>query len=154
MRMVCSKLQADVPPTYQQPAKKKELQNTAVYVTSLPLDATKEEVTEVFSRYGLIAESIDTEEKRVRLYTDKDGNFTGEALVVYFRPESVGLAINMLDDTDFNFRQGPDGRMRVKEADMSFKKNKGDEDGVKKAQHKPSKADKDSKLRYEKKQAQ
>jgi HIV Tat-specific factor 1 len=45
--------------------------------------------------------------------------------VVYFRPESVPLAIQMLDDTDFRFgRPGPMGSMRVKAADFSYKKQK------------------------------
>lgn len=133
---------------------KKEFQNTAVYVTSLPLDATKEEIEEVFSRYGLIAESIDTEDKRVKMYTDDDGNFTGEALVIYYRPESVQLAINMLDDTDFNFRQGPNGKMKVQEADVSFKKHKAEDEGEKKEPKKQSRVDKETKQRYEKRQAQ
>ncbi len=33
-------------------------------------------------------------------YDDKTGMFRGEALVVYFKPESVELAINMLDETN------------------------------------------------------
>lgn len=43
-------------------------------------------------------------------------------LVAYFRPESVGQAIYLLDGTDF--RTGMSGPMRVQEADMSFKKVK------------------------------
>lgn len=42
---------------------------------------------------------------------------------MYFRAESVDLAIQMLDDTDFRFgEEGPAGKMRVKEADFSYKK--------------------------------
>lgn len=49
----------------------------------------------------------------------------GDALIVYFRPESVQLAIQMLDDMDFRFGEvGPLGKMRVKEADFSYKKQK------------------------------
>jgi RNA recognition motif-containing protein len=56
------------------------------------------------------------------MYTDDDGKFKGEALVVYFRPESVNLAIQMLDDSDFRLGEtGPQGPMRVQAADFSFK---------------------------------
>lgn len=56
------------------------------------------------------------------MYTDDDGNFKGEALVVYFRPESVNLAVQMLDDSDFRLGvTGPLGPMKVQPADFSFK---------------------------------
>lgn len=56
------------------------------------------------------------------MYNDDDGKFKGEVLVVYFRPESVNLAIQMLDETDFRLgQQGPLGPMRVQAADFSFK---------------------------------
>lgn len=118
-----------LPSNPQQPAKKKEPKavkervSTAVYVTSIPLDATKVEIEEIFGRYGLISESLENGEKRVKMYTDDDGNFKGEALVIYHRPESVDLAVDMLDDSDFRLgEKGPSGNMRVQVADMSFKK--------------------------------
>lgn len=44
---------------------------------------------------------------------------------MYFRPESVQLAIDMLDETDFRLgQQVATGPMRVKEADASFKSQK------------------------------
>lgn len=56
------------------------------------------------------------------MYMDEEGNFKGEALVVYFRKESVDLAIQMLDDTEFRLgEKGPNGTMRVQAADFSFK---------------------------------
>jgi HIV Tat-specific factor 1 len=102
----------------------KERKNTAVYVTNLPLDVTRKEVIDVFSKYGVIAEEIDSGRERVKLYHDDDGKPKGDGLVVYFRPESVPLAIQMLDDSDFRIGQSSGGRMRVKEADMSYKKQK------------------------------
>ncbi|KAJ6259147.1 hypothetical protein Dda_6045 [Drechslerella dactyloides] len=96
--------------------------NKAVYVTNLPLDATAQEVEELFSRYGVIAEEIDSGKKRVKLYTDDSGQPKGDALIVYFRPESVNLAIQMLDDTDFRMGVGDaGGRLRVQAADYSYK---------------------------------
>jgi HIV Tat-specific factor 1 len=96
--------------------------NTAVYITNLPLDATADEVFSVFSKCGVIAEEIDRGKPRIKLYTDEAGNFKGDALVVYFRAESVALAVQMLDDTDFRFgAAGASGRMSVQAADFSYK---------------------------------
>ncbi|EXJ59281.1 hypothetical protein A1O7_06713 [Cladophialophora yegresii CBS 114405] len=101
---------------------KKARVNTAVYVTSLPLDADDEEIHHVFSKCGVIAEEIDSGKPRIKMYEDDKGQFKGDALVVYFRPESVDLAVQMLDDTDFRLgEQGPAGKMRVQAADFSYK---------------------------------
>lgn len=104
------------------PKAKKPRTNTAVYVTSIPLDATVEEIHDVFCKCGVIAEEIDSSRPRIKMYLDENGNFKGDALVVYFRPESVDLAIQMLDDSDFRLGEtGPQGNMRVQKADFSFK---------------------------------
>lgn len=104
---------------------KKQRVNTAVFVTSIPLDATLEEIQHTFSKCGVIAEEIDSGRPRIKMYTDDDGKFKGEVLVVYFRPESVNLAIQMLDDSDFRLGEtGPLGPMRVQAADFSFKSQK------------------------------
>ncbi|KAI1935512.1 hypothetical protein LOZ57_006892 [Ophidiomyces ophidiicola] len=96
--------------------------NSAVYITSIPLDATIDEIIDVFCKCGVIAEEIDSRRPRIKMYTDEQGNFKGDALVVYFRPESVHLAIQMLDDSDFRFGEiGPQGKMKVQQADFSFK---------------------------------
>jgi len=94
-----------------------------VYVTSVPHDATIDEIQSVFSKFGVIAEEIDSGAPRIKIYQDENGKPKGDVLVVYFRPESVSLAITMLDDTDFRMGQeGPAGKMSVKEADYSYKK--------------------------------
>lgn len=96
--------------------------NTAVFVTSIPLDVEFDEVRDVFSKCGVIAEEIDSGRPRIKMYNDDSGKFKGEALVVYFRPESVNLAIQMLDETEFRLGEpGPQGPMRVQPADFSFK---------------------------------
>jgi HIV Tat-specific factor 1 len=99
-------------------------QNTAVYVTGLPCDVTVKEVAEVFSRKcGVIAEEIDSGRPRIKLYTGANGEFKGDALIVFFKPASVNLAIMLLDDTDFRFGEmGSSGKMRVQAADSSYKK--------------------------------
>ncbi|KAL8814534.1 MAG: hypothetical protein Q9223_006253 [Gallowayella weberi] len=103
----------------------RERKNTAVYVTNLPLDVSIQEVSDVFSRCGVIAEEIDRGKPRIKLYTDDDGNFKGDALILYFRAESVDLAIQMLDDTDFRLGQSAQGgKMKVAAADFSYKAQK------------------------------
>ena len=99
---------------------------------SIPLDATLEEIETVFGKYGMIAEGTDNNRKRITMHKDKEsGNFIGEATIIYFRPESVALAVQMLDDSDFRFGvQGPGGPMQVSEASRQFKKQK--DDAVKK----------------------
>ncbi|KAL8712278.1 MAG: hypothetical protein Q9220_003429 [cf. Caloplaca sp. 1 TL-2023] len=103
----------------------RERKNTAVYVTNLPLDVTVQEVSDVFSRCGVIAEEIDRGKPRIKLYTDDQDNFKGDALILYFRAESVDLAVQMLDDTDFRLGQSaPAGKMKVAAADFSYKAQK------------------------------
>jgi HIV Tat-specific factor 1 len=97
---------------------------------NLPHDTTVDEINSLFSRCGVIAEEIDSRTPRIKLYTDEQGTPKGDALVVYFRPESVQLAIQMLDDTDFRFGvTSPEGTIRVKEADFSYKKVKDSTEG-------------------------
>ncbi|KAI4248130.1 MAG: hypothetical protein L6R40_001219 [Gallowayella cf. fulva] len=107
------------------PPEPRERKNTAVYVTNLPLDVSVQEVSDVFSRCGVIAEEIDRGKPRIKLYTDDDGNFKGDALILYFRAESVDLAIQMLDDTDFRLGQAAlGGKIKVAAADFSYKAQK------------------------------
>ncbi|KAI0136988.1 RNA recognition motif family protein [Xylariales sp. AK1849] len=106
----------------QPPAPK---QNTAIYVTGLPLDATVDEVHDVFARKcGVVAEEIDSGRPRIKLYMGGDGHFKGDALVVFFKPQSVEMAIMLLDDTDFRYSASglPSGKMRIQAADSSYKK--------------------------------
>ncbi|KAK4162115.1 splicing factor u2af-associated protein 2 [Cladorrhinum sp. PSN259] len=105
--------------------------NTAVYVTGLPLDATVDEIAELFSKKGgVIAEEIDSGRPRIKMYTDTEGNFKGDALVVFFKPQSVDMAIMLLDDTDFRFSPSglTNGKIRVQAAEISYKKTTYDED--------------------------
>jgi len=94
-------------------------------VTGLPLDVTIDEVAEHFSRKcGVIAEEIDSGRPRIKLYTDSEGQFKGDALIVFFKPQSVEMAIMLLDDTDFRFTSSglSSGKIRVQAADASYKK--------------------------------
>ncbi|KAJ6787963.1 hypothetical protein PWT90_09999 [Aphanocladium album] len=119
-------------PNKKQKAPPQPRQNTAVYVTGLPLDVTVDEIHELFSRKGgVIAEEIDSGNPRIKMYNDADGNFKGDALIVFFKPQSVEMAIMLLDDTDFRITASGtrEGRIRVQEADSSYKKVQYDKDG-------------------------
>ncbi|KAH7171102.1 hypothetical protein EDB81DRAFT_837638 [Dactylonectria macrodidyma] len=120
-------------PNKKQKAPPQPKQNTAVYVTGLPADATVAEVHELFSRKcGVVAEEIDSGAPRIKLYNDSEGNFKGDALIVFFKPQSVEMAIMLLDDTDFRLTASGtrEGRIRVQAADSSYKKVKYDQEGA------------------------
>ncbi|KAK7692633.1 hypothetical protein QCA50_004266 [Cerrena zonata] len=116
---------ADAGPSQKRNKKLEERKskNTAVYVTNLPLDATHDELVSTFSKCGLIEED-DNGEPKVKLYAKADGSFSGEALVVYFKEESVGLALNIMDESEL--RLGDGGTvMKVQKAQFGHKHEEG-----------------------------
>lgn len=91
--------------------------NTAIYVSKLPQDITVEELVQYFSKCGIIMDEILTGKPRIKLYSDSDGKFKGDALIVYLREESVNLACSILDEGEIR----PGYAIRVQEA--SFNQN-------------------------------
>jgi len=68
------------------------------------------------------------EKPRIKLYSDENGTFKGDALVVFFKAPSVEMAIMLLDDTHFRIGDGENsGKMRVQAADSSYKKTQHNE---------------------------
>ncbi len=61
---------------------------------------------QIFSKYGIIAEDLLAGKPKIKLYTDDDGKFKGDALVVYLKPESVELSIQMLNGTKLRVNGG------------------------------------------------
>lgn len=102
---------ANAKPAVPQAAPKK----TAVWVSNLPPNANIETIASVFSKAGVLMIGDDGG-PRVKLYYDDEGNFKGEALVMYFKEGSVTLAVTLLDDTELEMGGGY-GNMKVKEAD-------------------------------------
>jgi HIV Tat-specific factor 1 len=100
------------------PPSERKSKNTAVFVR-LPFDATFDEVVERFSKCGLIEED-DEGEPKVKMYAREDGTFSGEALVVYFKEDSVNLAINILDDGELRLGDSS-SRMSVQRAEFGHK---------------------------------
>jgi len=78
---------------------RRERQTTSVYVANLPKDVSAAEIAEYFAKCGMIGEDA-SGQKRVKLYRDANGDFKGDALVTYFKPESVPLALQLLDETE------------------------------------------------------
>lgn len=88
---------------------------------------------ELFSRKGgVIAEEIDSGAPRIKMYAGDDGEFKGDALIVFFKPQSVEMAIMLLDDTDFRITPSGtrEGRIRVQEADSTYKKVQYDQENA------------------------
>uniref|UniRef100_A0A8D0BRX5 17S U2 SnRNP complex component HTATSF1 n=1 Tax=Salvator merianae TaxID=96440 RepID=A0A8D0BRX5_SALMN len=77
-----------------------EQRNTNVYVTGLPPDITKDEFIQVMSKCGIIMRDPQTEEPKIKLYKDKEGNLKGDGLCCYLKRESVELALKLLDEND------------------------------------------------------
>ncbi|KAK9466663.1 hypothetical protein V1512DRAFT_263155 [Lipomyces arxii] len=98
---------------------KKQKKNTAIYITNLSPEITFDELNSVVSKYGLVAEDLSTSKPRIKLYQNEDGSLKGDALVVYFREESVQLAIDMLDETELH-----DKVIKVQPADLNYKVEK------------------------------
>lgn len=103
----------------EKPPGERKSKNTAVYVTGLPLDTEADELVERFSKCGVVEED-DQGEPKVKMYAKEDGTFSGEALVVYFKEDSVLLALNILDDAELRFGD-PSTVMRVARADFAHK---------------------------------
>lgn len=72
-----------------------------------------------FSRYGVLEED-DEGDPKVKMYAKDDGSFSGEALVVYFKEDSVVLALNILDESELRLGD-PSTRMSVAKADFAHK---------------------------------
>lgn len=61
-----------------------EAHNTAIYVSGLPLDITVDELTELFTKCGLIARDEKGRDK-IKLYKDAAGEPKGDALCTYIK---------------------------------------------------------------------
>uniref|UniRef100_A0A8C5MZQ7 17S U2 SnRNP complex component HTATSF1 n=1 Tax=Leptobrachium leishanense TaxID=445787 RepID=A0A8C5MZQ7_9ANUR len=72
--------------------------NTNVYVSGLPLDISNDEFVQVMSKCGIIMRDPVSEEYKVKLYKDKEGNLKGDGLCCYLKKESVELALKLLDE--------------------------------------------------------
>ncbi|XP_008068406.1 HIV Tat-specific factor 1 [Carlito syrichta] len=74
--------------------------NTNVYVSGLPPDITVDEFIQIMSKFGIIMRDPQTEEFKVKLYKDNQGNLKGDGLCCYLKRESVELALKLLDEDE------------------------------------------------------
>uniref|UniRef100_G1QAP8 17S U2 SnRNP complex component HTATSF1 n=2 Tax=Myotis lucifugus TaxID=59463 RepID=G1QAP8_MYOLU len=77
-----------------------EDRNTNVYVSGLPSDITLDEFIQLMSKFGIIMRDPQTEEFKVKLYKDNQGNLKGDGLCCYLKRESVDLALKLLDEDE------------------------------------------------------
>ncbi|XP_005358554.1 HIV Tat-specific factor 1 [Microtus ochrogaster] len=77
-----------------------EDRNTNVYVSGLPPDITVDEFIQLMSKFGIIMRDPQTEEFKVKLYKDNEGNLKGDGLCCYLKKESVELALKLLDEDE------------------------------------------------------
>lgn len=75
--------------------------NQNVYVSGLPQDTTEEEFIEMMSKYGIIMQDPETNKPKVKLYRDQNGQIKGDGRCCYLKRESVDLAIELLDESDY-----------------------------------------------------
>jgi hypothetical protein len=85
-------------------------------------EPAKDEDAEYDTDTGLIKRR--PEDMRVKLYREEDGTLKGDALITYFSQNSIPTAIMLFDERFFQDEDKGQGKMSVKLADPSYKKNK------------------------------
>jgi HIV Tat-specific factor 1 len=82
---------------------------------------------------------------KIKLYTDESGTFKGDALVSYFKGESVDLAVTLFDDTELEMGSG-EGNIHVSKAEYKNKPSRDEEREEKRAKQGDSKLPKPADL--------
>ena len=75
--------------------------NHWIYITGLPSTVTCREIATFCGKCGLIEENAKSCDPRIKLYQDKSGKIKGDASVCFVKEISVGLAIQLLDQSLF-----------------------------------------------------
>lgn len=71
--------------------------NTNLYISGLPSQTTPEELKDFFSKAGVIRIDKFTGLPKIKLYHNDQGDLKGDGLVSYAKPESLTIAVTMLD---------------------------------------------------------
>lgn len=94
-----------------------EKQNTKVYVSNLPPDITEEEFVDLMQKCGLVMRDPHTGKMKIKLYKEPNTDILkGDGLCTYIRVESVDLALNLLDGSDYKGR-----KLKVERAKFQMK---------------------------------
>ncbi|GAX20280.1 HIV Tat-specific factor 1 [Fistulifera solaris] len=93
-----------------------------IYITGLPLDTTEEQLAQIFVKAGILDLDPTTQRPKIKVYRHKEdhpfaGQCKGDASLCYARPESVALALTLLDETEYS----PGHRMKVQPAQFEQK---------------------------------
>ena len=59
--------------------------NTKVYVSGLPTDITEKEFIDFMQKCGLVEKDLQTDQMKIKLYKDANGQMKGDALCTYIR---------------------------------------------------------------------
>jgi len=79
--------------------------NSNIYARGLPEDITHDDMKEFFSRAGILRLDPVSGEERIKIYRDEKGRPKGDALISYAKPESVDIALEMLNEREIKPRQ-------------------------------------------------
>jgi HIV Tat-specific factor 1 len=102
---------------------KTERKSTAIYVTGLPLNVMVHELNDLFQKCDVISEKIETGKPRIKIYNNEYRNSKEDALVIFFKLESINIAILRFNETDFRFgKKNLNDLIRIEAAETSYKK--------------------------------
>jgi HIV Tat-specific factor 1 len=98
-----------------------------IYISGLPTDnVTADDLQHYFSKAGLLDLDPETLHPKIKLYKDHTtGKLKGDASICYARPESVELALQVLDDSLWD----KDHRIRVERARFEAKSSNNNQNG-------------------------
>jgi len=95
-------------------------QATSVYITGLPPDITSLDLFNHFKKAGIIVDGPEPGAPQIKIFTDDNGVPKGDATVTYLKEESVGLAIQFLNDSFVR----PNIKIKVQKADSKNESSK------------------------------
>ena len=59
--------------------------NNKVYVSNLPENTNEKEFVDLMQKCGLVMKDVETNNFKIKMYKDKEGQFKGDALCTYIK---------------------------------------------------------------------
>jgi len=75
--------------------------STKVYVSGLPDTITEKQLEEIMSKCGMVEHDVRTKKAKLKIYKDEKGVPKGDGLCTYIKHESVELALQIIDGSQF-----------------------------------------------------